>query len=78
MIKKSGQLKARFVKAILPNGFVNLNKGHWEVFVGKDLIFTLYLEDLIKRNKKWSYDNVATRIFGVNLITRSKKLSLFW
>jgi hypothetical protein len=69
LLSRAG-LRARFVKAANADGTPNKDKSAWEVFLGDRLILTAAVEDLA--SGLTTYDDIATKEFGVQLIEKVK------
>ena len=71
MLSRAG-LSAKFVKASLANGAVDLNRSGWEVYSDSKLVLRASVNDLCGGRGVMFYDSIATEDFGKKLITQVK------
>ncbi len=66
------KLKARFVKSANSDGSQNKEESYWEVWAGSDFLMKISVKELCNMNSTLSYDSIATRVFGAELIEQIK------
>jgi hypothetical protein len=63
-------MKARFVRVSFQNGTNNHNESYWEVFDEEGKVVFVITVNQITNTLSFTYDEIATKKFGVELIKK--------
>lgn len=66
-------LKARFIKAANGDGTQNKEESYWEIWLGSELLVKITVEELCNMSSILSYDLIATKEFGAEMLAQIKK-----